>query len=218
MFNLNDFIISIPLDTINLITLAYYSSKSEIFNIYDTNFVFNENSIPLITSVLEITPHILHAKRYCNINSEALIIIDSRYNMPNKSYLQYPSLLHDLQNNCRGHSNNNGSNMSNIQGYTRKLVNSLDNINDNILIRMYNLESKTNEFSQNILNEEELTIIVWNWEYVNVQLIINKNNTKECQIQINIYVSETNKMISAKLDTINQIIFKLDKIKKECFI
>ena len=52
MFNLNEYINSMSLESINLITLKYYSSKSDIMNIYDTNFDFDENIVPLITSVL----------------------------------------------------------------------------------------------------------------------------------------------------------------------
>ena len=60
MFNLNDYISSVSLETINLITLKYYSSKSELMNIYDTNFEFDENIVPLVTSVLEIKPNIMN--------------------------------------------------------------------------------------------------------------------------------------------------------------
>ena len=201
MFILNDKTISIPLDTINLIALTYYSAKSDILHIYDINFAFDENIVPLCTSVLETKPNIIYAKRYSNINSESLIIIDS-LNIPNKSQLIFPSFFHDMKS----------SNLQNIQGYNRHLVNSLDDSND-ILIRMYKLDSQPGVFSNCILNEEELTIIVWNWEYANFQIIINKANPIKCQLQVNIYITEYNKLISTKLDTINVILEKIDKIK-----
>jgi len=219
MFDLNEKIINIPLDTINLITLTYYSAKSEIMNIYDTNFKFDENIIPLITSVLETKANIIHAKRYTNINSESIITISSENEIPNKSQLSYPCFFSDIQNN--------NLNMKNIQGYTKKLINtietdfkkSIDNNkiekNDISLIRMYKLEDKKSEFSYNILNEEELIIIVWVWEYVNFQIIINKLNPDICQLQTNIYITEDNKIILSKLENINNIINKINKIKNE---
>ena len=240
MFNLNKYIDSISLDTINLITLTYYSSKSEIMNIYDTNFEFDENIVPLVTSFLETKPNIIHAKRYVNINSESIITIGNENELPNKSQLSYPCFFSDIQNN--------NFNIKNIQGYTRKLVNTIDiNINDNdnnndnnndnennenndnnennndnnnnkyedLLIRMYKLENKKGNFSHSILNEEELIIIVWTWEYANFQIIINKLNPGICQLQFNIYITEDNKIILSKLENINNIINKINKIKNE---
>jgi hypothetical protein len=118
MFNLNEYISSISLDTINLITLSYYSSKSEIMNIYDTNFDFDENIIPFITSYLETKPNIINAKNYCNVNSNSLITIGNQNELSNKSQISYPCFFSDLQQN--------NLNIQNVQGYTRKLINTLD--------------------------------------------------------------------------------------------
>ena len=133
-------------------------------------------------------------------------------------------------------------NMKYNQGYNRKLIKSLDitNISEtsskisseissetssetanetaseipiNILFRMYKLEKKKGDFSYNMLNEEELTIIIWNWEFANFQIIINKQEPTLCQLQINIYVTEDNSIIISKLEKINNIIDKITKIK-----
>lgn len=227
MFILNEKNIGIPLDTINLITLTYYSAKSEILNIYDTNFIFNENIVPLITSVLETKAHIIQAKKYTNVNSESVIIInntnggdsgdggDGGYGNGNyidntisynRSKLDYPCFFYDVQNNDK---------MQNIQGYNKKLISSLDANENALLIRMYNLEKKKGDFEYCVLNEEEMQIIIWNWEYANFQIIINKNTPKLCQLQVNIYITEDNKMISSKLEHINNILEKIDKIKQK---
>ena len=203
MFILNEQNINTPLDKINLITLTYYSAKSEVLNIYNTNFEFDENIVPLLTSVLETKPIICNAKRYCNVNSESIAIIDSTNRLPNKSLLSIPCFFTDLQN----------GKLQNIQRYNRNLINTLDSNNDNLLIRMYNLESNNGDFGKCLLNEEELILIVWNWEYANFQIIINKENPKECQMQLNIYITEDNKIIDNKLTFINMIIEKIDKIK-----
>ena len=209
-FDLNSYINnnSISLDSINVITLTYYSLKSDIMNIYDTNFEFDENIVPLVTSVLETEPNIINAKRYCNVNSESIIIIGNKNEIPNKSQISYPCFFSDLQQIKL--------NIQNIQGYKRKLISTLDTDNeDEILIRMYNLETKKGEFGNCILNEEELIIIVWSWEYANFQIIINKEKPTLCQLQINIYITEENKIITSKLEKINNIIDKINKIKNE---
>ena len=224
-FDLNEYIKLVSLDKINVINLTYYALKSEIMNIYDTNFEFDENIIPLVTSVLEIDPYIINAKRYCNVNSESIIIIGNKNELPNKSQISYPCFFSDLQQNKL--------NIQNIQGYTKKLIATLETdfsdikidledevlnneiLNNEVLIRMYKLENKKGEFGNCILNEEELIIFVWSWEYANFQIIINKEKPKICQLQINIYVTEENKFITSKLENINDIIDKINKIKNE---
>ena len=66
MFILNEDTIKTSLTNFNLISLSYYSSKSDVLNMYDTNFKFDENYIPLITSVLELEPKLIHTKKYIN--------------------------------------------------------------------------------------------------------------------------------------------------------
>ena len=240
MFNLNEYINSMSLESINLITLKYYSSKSDIMNIYDTNFDFDENIVPLITSVLELKPNIINAKRYCNINSESIITISNENEIPNKSQLSYPCFFSDIQQNKL--------NSQNIQGYTHNLINTIQLLEKAVpkqllekartqikgargaealvkgargaealvekafLIRMYKLESKKGEFNLNILNEEEIIIILWNLEFANFQIVINKKQPKKCQMHINIYITEDNNIIVSKLEQINKLIDKINKI------
>ena len=225
MFNLNDYISSVSLETINLITLKYYSSKSEIMNIYDTNFDFDENIIPLVTSVLEIKPNIMNAKRYCNVNSESIITIGNENEIPNKSQISYPCFFSDIQQNKISSQN--------TQGYIHNLIVTVEaqllekalpkvlehplakNIsaqNKSALIRMYKLENQKGEFNYNILNEEEIIIILWNLDFANFQIIINKKQPNKCQLQINIYITEDNTIIVSKLEQINNLVNKINKI------
>jgi hypothetical protein len=201
MFVLSEDILGTTLDKINLITLSYYASKSDFLNIFDTNFEFNENYIPLITSVLETKPYLVHGKKYINVNSETFITIHERQSNEGVHYM-FPSFYYDIEE----------QNANTIQSYSKKLINVIT-VDDNLLVRLYNLENMKTKFSQKILNEEELIIFVWNWEYANFQIIINKQNPKQCQLQLNVYVIEDNKFISSKLENINNIIRKLDKIK-----
>ena len=205
MFILNETTIGTSLQSINLITITYYSSKSDSLNIYDTNFKFNENSIPLITSLLETQPHIVHAKKYINVDSETIITIDNNIRNHHKSNLAFPSFFHDMKDT---------NNIQSIQTYKKELVNTLDSNND-MLIRMYNLNAIHGTIGKVSLNEEELLLIIWNWDYVNFQLIINKKRPQECQLQMNIYATEENTFIISKLETINKMIEKINKLKNE---
>ena len=206
MFTLNETIIGTSLKDINLITLTFYTLKSELLNIYDTNFKFDENYIPLITSVLEVQPHIIHAKKYINVESESVIIVDNNIRNHNKSNLAFPSFFHDMKDT---------ENIQYIQSYKKELINTIDSTKDDILIRIYNVISKQGYFGKAILNEEDLLIFIWSWDFANFQIIINKQNPTHCNLQMNIYATEENTFISSKIDIINKNIVKLTKIKNE---
>jgi hypothetical protein len=205
MFILNEDTIGTSLNNINLISLSYYSLKSDILNIYDTNFNFNENSIPLITSVLEIEPKILHTKKYINVDSETIITIDNNTRNHNNSTLAFPSFFHDMKYN---------NTIQSIQTYHKKLINTLD-VNNDTLVRMYNLKEHKGTIGKSIIKEDELLIFIWSWDYANFQIIINKSQPNECILQLNIYATEENKFISSKLEALNSIIKKINKIKNE---
>jgi hypothetical protein len=198
MFILDEELLKVSLDKINLLVLTYYNTKSELFNIYDTNYNFNENIVPLITSVLETQPYILQAKKYNNLHSESIII----NNNCNKSKLPFPSLYNDIRQN----------NLQYVQVLNRNLVNTLDMKDDKILIRMYNATQKAGEYSKNMINEEEQTVIMWWWEHFNLQLIINKDMPNVFQMHLNIYILEDNKFITSRIQNINNILQKLQTI------
>ena len=205
MFILNEANIGVALKDINIITLTFYSSKSELLDIYNTNFKFNENSIPLITSVLEIQPEIIHAKKYINVDSESVITIHNNLRNHNKSNLSFPSFFHDMKDT---------DNIQYIQSYKKNLLNTLDSNND-MLIRIYNIKAQEGTFGKITLNEEDLLLFIWNWDFANVQLIINKKRSNECNLQMVIYATEENTFITAKLKIINTMIEKMNKIKNE---
>jgi hypothetical protein len=205
MFILNEKNIESSLKDINLITLTYYSSKSDLLNIYNTNFKFDENIVPLITSTLEIQPNVVHAKKYINIDSETVITIDNNIRNHNKSNLSFPSFFHDMKDT---------DNIQNIQSYNKNLITTIDSNND-MLIKIYNVNSKNGYFGKTVLNEEYLLLIIWNWEFANFQIIINKKTPNQCSLQMVIYATEENTFITSKLDTINKNIKKINIIKNE---
>ena len=205
MFILNESTIGVALKDINIITLTFYSSKSELLDIYNTNFKFNENTIPLITSVLELEPKITHAKKYINVDSESVITIDNNLRNHNKSNLSFPSFFHDMKTT---------DTIQYIQSYKKNLLNTLDSNNDT-LIRLYNIKAQEGTFGKITLNEEDLLLFIWNWDFANFQLIINKKRPTECNLQLVIYATEENTFISSKLELINTTIEKINKIKNE---
>jgi len=205
MFILNEDNIGVTLKDINIITLTFFCSKSELLNIYNTNFKFNENIIPLITSVLEIEPKLIHAKKYININSESIITIDNNIRNHNNSKLSFPSFFHDMKDT---------NNIQYIQSYKKELLNTLESNNDT-LIRIYNIKAQEGAFGKKSLNEENLLLFIWNWDFANFQIIINKKRPNECNLQMVIYATEENNFIISKLELINTIITKINKIKNE---
>jgi hypothetical protein len=198
MFILDEQLLNVSLDKINQIVLTFYQCKNDFFNIYDTNYTFNEDMIPLMTSILEKEPHIFQAKKYHNLTCESLII-----NTTNKSQCPYPSIYNDIKQNS----------LQYVQVMNRNLVSTLDMKDDKVLIRMYNISKTPAEFGKNMLNEEEQTIIMWNWDKFNLQLVINKSDPTICQMQMNIFVQEDNKFIISKIENINNVLQKLQTIQ-----
>lgn len=205
MFILNESSIGVPLKDINIITLTFYSSKSELFDMYNTNFKFNENSIPLITSVLELQPEIIHAKKYINVDSESVITINNNIRNHHNSNLSFPSFFHDMKTT---------DTIQYIQSYKKNLLNTLDSNND-MLIRLYNIKAQEGTFGKISVNEEDLLLFIWNWDFANFQVIINKKRPTECNLQMVIYATEEHTFITSKLEIINTIITKINKIKNE---
>ena len=223
MFILSEKNIGIPLSEINKITITYYSSKSEILNIYDINFNFNENIIPLITSILEVHPKIHNFKIYNSLDN--ITTIKEHSKSITQPYNIYPSFYYDIDKI-------NTNNPPNIFTQDIKLINTIIN-NDNQLIRMYmNISSqesnvisamsnaRCNDFLQTILSEKEYKKIYWEFECGNFEIIIDleQQSNRQAQYKINIDIIEDNKIIASRLIKINDILQKINKIKSAFII
>jgi len=220
MFILSEKNIGIPLSEINKITITYFASKSEILNIYDINFNFDENIIPLITSILEVQPKIHNFKIYNCIDTITTIKEHSKSII--QPYNIYPSIYYDIETI-------NTNNPLNIFTQDIKLINTVIDDNDNQLIRMYmdnSLQesklisaisnSRCNDFLQTILSEKEYKKIYWEFECGNFEIIIDF--TRQAQYKINIDIIEDNKIIASRLIKINDILQKINKIKSAFII
>ena len=209
MFILSEKNIGIPLTEINKIIITYFATKSNVIDVFDNNYEFNENLIPMITSILGIAPKISNYKEYKCIDNN--IIINRKPN----SLQQYQSFYLDV---------NNLENNDALDVRKMDLISTLVDIDDKQLIRLYNVKdittqdapinTYTTDFTQNILNEEEHKKISWEFDWGSVDIIIDVI-TKKCKYEIVIDIIEESKLIHSRLTHINDILRKFNKIKSE---
>ena len=212
MFILSEKNIGVPLSEINKIIITYFTTKSDIIDIFDNNYEFNENIIPMITSILGIAPKISNYKEYKCIDNN--IIINRKYN----SLQHYQSFYLDV---------NNLENNDALDVRKMDLISTLVDIDDKQLIRLYNIKDitttatlynkYTTDFTQNILNEQEYKKITWEFEWgsIDIIVIIIDVITKKCKYEIVIDIIEDSKLIHSRLTHINDILTKFNKIKSE---
>ena len=201
MFQLNQKTLKELIKNINIITINYYKSKSELFNIYDCNFPVNENIVPMITSIMEREPKLYNAKKYITIDGESIIFHNDAYHSENS----FACFFTDLKDDRSQY----------IVSYDKKLMNVVDDGESNMLVRMYNMSKMSNKFEKNILEEEEMFIIIWEMDYLNIQLTFPKDNKKVFQFQININIPEDNKLILDRVENVNKILNKIQLIAEE---
>jgi hypothetical protein len=240
MFILSESAIGLPLSNINKIIITYFSSKSDIINIYDTNFQLNENIIPLITSVLEIQPKITNYKQYNCINNTIIIKEHSKCIL-HSAFPSFPSFFYDIDALA------NPKGQSHITIKEQHIVKTIIDDNDNQIIRIYNdISIPGQQLLQHILNETEYKKISWEFDWGCFEIIINinnKNNNKhkiselisenafiepmqyenqyekqyenqyKVNYQVHINIIEDNKIIESRLIKINDILNKINKIK-----
>ena len=175
MFILSEKLLGVQLSNINKIVITLFSSKSEIFNIYDTNFKLDENIIPLITSVFEISPIIYNYKLYKCIDTNIIIKkcqqianINTFNNDINLQY-KFPSFYYDID------IFNNNKYLNRINNIKSTLINTIVDDNDKHIIRMYN----TNNIF-NTLRETYIDDVLYNNRHTKLksQNADNTNNTE----------------------------------------
>lgn len=199
----------IKLVDINKITIIYYinelkTNSSIDINIYNIKYNFNINIIPLITSVLEISPIYSKHKTYNCLNytftTKYLNKIINIVNKFNHSFLKDIDFI----------NNNN-----NFLTYTRYSIHKFVDNQDNQIINFYN-DKKLNNFidTDTIYNEYEYEKITWLFEWGEFEIIITyKNNICFYTYCININIIEDIKLIQARTLEINNILTKINKIK-----
>jgi len=63
----------IPLKSISRIDISFYKSRNESLNIFNLELDFDENIIPLITSILECQPVLIRRKTYIGLDTDYII-------------------------------------------------------------------------------------------------------------------------------------------------
>lgn len=233
--------LALPLDEIKYITInPIIKQSNEFIPTYNTLYVFDENIIPLLTSLFEKSPKLISSKIYNCIDSIQIFTkyINNDKNDTLQSKLSYPSFYNDLQNGNLNYYDNHKE-YKNVK--TLKTI-----IEKGLITRIYNYDDikKTNydpennnyvNFLNDIINEEEHLKFIWQWDNYNTtfEIVIYNGNTCNngntgnnsntgnnhvkdkyyCKYQFNIIVIEENDFIKNKLDHINKIISFMEKLK-----
>jgi len=227
--------IGINLNDVNLITInpvlnnKKQNSNNQEYHFYNTLWDFNEDIIPLLTSLFEKQPYLFHNKTYTCIQNK-IIIQTSPWKYVNKFYLPFCNLnivsfQTDIQNNYKIYEKK--------ITYNQKILKSILDINpfdnDKILLsRIYKLNPPKIElmdFVNDIMYEEVTNNIIWEWDWGTFEIIIydvnintgntceNNNKLKKCKYQFNINIIEDNNLITARMEHINNLINIFNKIK-----
>lgn len=206
MFLLEDNICD--LDIINKIIITFFKKNTaDIVNVFDNNFVFNEDIIPVITSLFECIPKIYNNKRYTCIDSICVISSSSHIDTNRQVSTSYPCFYTDIKN----------SHLE-VKNIKQDLIKTLVDDTSNQLIRFYNISqiSSTN-FEQCILYEIEYKTISWIFDWGSVNININLLNSM-CNYEVQIDVIESKKLITSRVQHINDILNKFNKIISEFII
>lgn len=216
MFEINEKNIKYELSRINTILITLTASNNDIINIFDTNLVFNEDYIPLITSILETSPIISFYKQYTSIDN-ITTIMETNFNQYNKS-VQYPSFYNDI--NVYNELNKS------VKIEKKNILGLQYNGEENYLIRYYNNQNGNGntDFTNEILDEAIYKKISWEYDWGNFEILIKQdsdyiqNDGVMATYQINIKIIEENKIIQSRMDNINSVLKKIDKIKSSLII
>jgi hypothetical protein len=212
MFLLSESELSIPINKIGLIRISLFHSWNEVLNFFNLEYTFNENIIPLITSVLECRPEYYIRKIYNHFNQKTIVqyLLDNPSNNEIKKTGLFgnsvtKSFYLDIENyKCCDNI---------IYNDTEKLLTCFTYADSNELVRIYSRNTKDTKCTVNIeyTTTAEYYVVIWKFAQCIVELIIREND--KCRLEIVINVTEDNNLISNKIDHVNTILEKLHKIK-----
>lgn len=221
MFLLTENELPMPLKDIGAINVTLFHSCNELFNFFNLEYPFNENSIPLITSVLECQPEYYIRKIYNHLNYKTII----EYQLNNPVWNNFThtrefgnslvkSFYLDIEN-----YNTSGNHIYNDK---KQLVSSITYSDSNELVRIYSRDTRDTRDARDVRNIGEKVIncnmnhiVSWKLGECIVELIIRSSSSEvhKCRLELIINVTEENNFISTKMDHANTILEKLHKIK-----
>ena len=164
----SELVSSIPLKSISRIEIVFYTSRNESLNIFNFEMDFDENHIPLITSILECKPNLIHRKIYKGLDKDYIVEYDN-YNRENQPKLgsqyvrgQYPSFHMDIE------EFNKNPNISHRKSYWRTHTLHYSNVypKSRELVKIYSsVDTKSDAGDifnpQDSLGCREETVIYW---------------------------------------------------------
>lgn len=185
----------IDLSSFDITTIKFVNKYSN--NIYNLNFVYNDNLITLISSYLKFSPKIYYQKIYDIYGNKSILNLNINLNNKKDKYDTVFNNHNKIINKCE---------ITKHQ-YLKKINDKLSS-----MIIYYKVNKSKNSISKNISNIEEKYIYEWYFNnYIKFKLIRNINNNK-CQYEINIDVFEEKTLIESKKKIINNKINDINNI------
>ncbi len=195
MFELSTEIVKDYINRANLIRIYFYNTKDDLLEMYNTNFEYNNDIIPLAISVFEHQPILIKRKTITMLDGEIIL-----NNNTFKGNIGIPSFYLDIEK----FTNNNT--------YRQREI--IKTLNTDSMIVMFvdeNCNKKFNQIGIKHFNETEEIVFQWQWEHIIIEIIIDvqRNNFK---IRMMIEMKEEKILISSKVSMVNELIKKCNKI------
>jgi hypothetical protein len=221
---------SILLKTVSRIDIILYKSRNESLNIFNLEWDFDENIIPLITTTLECRPVLIQRKTYIGLDFDYIIEcpnacnsdIDINIGVYSDDKNRFPSFHIDIES-FNNNNNNNNIMKSKQKHYwkSKQLHASMIYNKSQELVRIYtnntNNTNNNNGEKCNIFNPQdtfgckEEYIICWYTVWGVFELCILPN--RKCIWRLVVDVIEDNHFIDSKVDTVNTWLEKIHKLK-----
>lgn len=230
-----------PLKTISYIDINFFYEHNDVLNIFNLEHAFDENIIPLITSVLECQPNLFYRKTYLGLDNHYVInylVKDLNKEMITKFQVDkegyFPSFFLDIEAlNPNNHNNPNNPNNSNnpnkstttentgscarFYKQSRKLLSSMCYENSKELVRVYARDltaegERAHGWNvQDTFSHKVETIISWPISSWCAFELCISTKSK-CAWHLKIDVIEDAHFIDSKVDQVNMALEKIHKI------
>jgi hypothetical protein len=211
------------LKTISRIDINFYNTHNDILNIFYLEHKFDENIIPLITSVLECQPNLFYRKTYSGLDNDYIInylVKDFDKEMTTKFQIDkegfFPSFFLDIEAlNAR-----EDNKYKKFYRQTRNLLSSICYKNSKELVRIYSRDARdardNSEWCdiwnvQDTFSHKVEKVISWSISsWCVFEMCISK--TSKCIWNLKIDVIEDVNFINSKVDDVNIVLEKIHKI------
>jgi hypothetical protein len=211
------------LKNIGKITISFYNYKSSnpSFNIYNLEYDFNQNLIPLITSFLECQHSFITRKEYTSLDTNFIIEYPinpittiqtiKTFGIPKSKDDPRTSFYLDIENYKE---------KSTIKTENRKILSLITYKDSNEIVKIYPRNHFKSTYIDNALLSKQYNIVSWKWTWGNFEIaiplnpdsIITTTDVQKCTFTLNINITEDNKIINNKIDEVNHVLWKIHKI------